>query len=106
MEYGLDRIYEDVANGANRYIIKTIIDYLSNNQYFQYDLRKNLPSISPSGVDDILEDLGWNRDDFDDNGWQQDTWYYYSHTDYAFRLVLSYGGFYGDMRLYREDIDD
>lgn len=106
MEHGTEKIYEDIAYSANRLIVKSAIDYLFTDQRFQYNLRKNLPAISPSGVDDILEDLGWERDDFDDNGWQQDTWYYYSHTDYPFRLVMAYGGFYGDMQLYRSDIDD
>lgn len=106
MIYGEERIYQDIAYASNRHMLKSIIEYLSNNQHFQYDLRKNYPTITPSGIDDILEELEWEREDFDANGWQQDTWYNYSHNDYNFGLIMEYGGFYGGLKLYRSDIDD
>ena len=42
----------------------------------------------------------------DHNGWQNDTWYWFSHPDYDFRLVFYYEGYTFEMKLYREDIDD
>lgn len=84
--------------------LKTAIEYLSNNQREIYKLVKY--DIAPCHVDDILQSLGWNRDDHDINGWECDCWYYYSHKDYDFTLVMFYTGFTFDLELYRGDIDD
>ena len=73
---------------------------------FILDMREFSSGRSPSELDDILEEMGWERLDFDSNGWQQDTWYWYAHPDYDFQLTMEYSGFYGDLKLYRRDIDD
>ena len=73
---------------------------------FVLDIREFTPIYAPSELDEILQEDGWERLDFDENGWQQDTWYWYAHPDYNFQLTMEYSGFYGDLKLYRRDIDD
>jgi hypothetical protein len=70
------------------------------------DIRKSTTIYAPSELDEILKEEGWERFDVETNGWQQDTWYYYTHPDYDFDLTMEYSGFYGDLKLYRNDIDD
>ena len=57
-----------------------------------------LLKVTPSDVDEILQLLGYNRDTFDTNGWEQDTWYYYSKPDTR-GLCMFYSGFYGTLTL-------
>lgn len=84
-----------------------ITEIFSKKKDFVLDIRKLISSIySPSELDSFLEEAGWERLDFETNGWQQDTWYHYAHSDYDFQLTMEYSGFYGDLRLYREDIND
>lgn len=101
-----EKFYEDLKYRTYLSLTKTVIDYLGNNKGKIFDLRQLSWSCAPSDIDDYLEELGWNRDSFDTNGWQQDTWYYYSNKDYGFRMVMEYSGFYGSLKLYREDADD
>ena len=84
--------------------ISGIIAKLSYNQRHEEDLT-NL-DLCPANVVKTLEILGWDEDDMDHNGWQNDTWYWFNHPDYKFRLVLYYEGYTFEMKLYREDIDD
>lgn len=94
-------------NTTVRYIIDC---YLKNifpkKEDFILDIRKSTTIYAPSELDEILREEGWERLDFETNGWQQDTWYHYSHSDYDFQLTMEYSGFYGDLKLYRNDIDD
>lgn len=87
-----------------------IENYIKNiftkTQDFILDVRKNLLFYSPSEVDETLQELGWERLDFDSNDWEQDTWYWYSNPNYDFQLTMEYSGFYGDLKLYRRDCDD
>lgn len=54
---------------------------------------------------DALRDIGWDDDEPEDNGCQNDCWIYFSHHDYDFILVLYYCGHTFELKLYREDID-
>ena len=75
---------------------KGIISELYPEKYDAIDL--TLLKVTPSDVDEILQLLGYNRDAFDANGWEQDAWYYYSK-DGIEGLCLYYCGFYGNMNL-------
>ena len=56
-------------------------------------------NIGPSQCTDILESLGYERDDdWDTNGWEQDTWYYYTKEGYS-KLCLRYCGYDGEIKL-------
>lgn len=70
------------------------------------DIREFTPIYAPSELDDILQEGGWKQLDSDENGWQQDTWYWYAHPDYDFQLTMEYSGFYGDLKLYNRDKED
>jgi hypothetical protein len=57
-------------------------------------------------VDEILKELGWDRDTMEQNGWEGECWCNYSHSNYKFTLVLNYEAWTFNMELYRGDIDD
>lgn len=61
--------------------------------------------LTNSGIVKILKELGYDEGDWDTNGWEQDTWIPLLKDGHP-NLVFTYGGYYGDQRLYREDADD
>ena len=103
-----DKMFSDERTIAIRFIINCYLKNVFPKQKdFVLDVRKLITSIySPSELDSFLKEAGWERLDFETNGWQQDTWYHYIHPDYDFQLTMEYSGFYGDLKLYREDINN
>ncbi len=102
-----DERAELLHNTAIRFIINCYLKNVFPKQKdFVLDVRKSTEIYAPSELDKILKEEGWERLDFETNGWQQDTWYHYAHPDYDFQLTMEYSGFYGDLKLYRRDIDD
>lgn len=91
-----------------RFIVSFYVDEVIAKKQpdFVFDIREFTPIYAPSELDEILQEDGWERLDFDENGWQQDTWYWYAHPDYDFQLTMEYSGFYGDLKLYRRDKED
>lgn len=57
--------------------------------------------ICPANVVHVLELLGWEDTVYDTNGWQNDTWYYFSHPDYDFEIGMYYEGYTFELKLYR-----
>lgn len=97
----------ELLNTAIHFIINCYLKNVFPKQKdFVLDVRKSTEIYAPSELDKILEEEGWKRLDFETNGWQQDTWYHYAHSNYDFQLTMEYSGFYGDLKLYRRDIDD
>ena len=87
--------------------LERMIKELSANRTLKFNLRENpLNDKSPSDISDMLEELGWESEPYDSNGWEQDTWIPFSHESYSFCLTLAYSGYYWTMELYRSDIDD
>lgn len=84
--------------------LEVIISRLTYNQQHQEDLTNY--DLCPANVRSVLEKMGWTDADMSDNGWEQDTWYTFSHPDYDFDLTLYYEGYTFEMKLYRSDIDD
>ena len=84
--------------------LSAIIDKLSYNQRHEENLTNY--DLCPANVCQTLENLGWEEEDLDVNGWQHDTWYRFSHPTYPFGLVFYYEGYTFEMKLYRSDIDD
>lgn len=60
-------------------------------------------NVCPANIIQALENLGWEKVDFESNGWEQDTWYYFSHPDYDFQITLFYCGYTFDIKLYRTE---
>lgn len=58
-------------------------------------------NVCPANIIQTLEALGWERIDFESNGWEQDTWYYFAHQDYDFEITLFYCGYTFNIELYR-----
>lgn len=78
-------------------LIEAIVDRIQKDPSFEYIF--NDRSLSPAEVYDILENLGWEQTMFEDNGWEQDTWYVFSHPDQPQEIRLFYSGFYWNMCL-------
>lgn len=86
--------------------IQAIIERLCLPSFRREQIELSKLDIAPCHVDDILKNLGWIRNDFESNGWENDTWYYYINTDYNFGLIMFYCGYTFKLVLYRTDIDD
>ena len=77
---------------------------LSQNKLYQEDFTHL--DVCPANLIDALRDMGWEDDELEDNGWQNDCWTYFSHDAYDFVLVLYYCGHTFELKLYRRDIDN
>lgn len=60
-------------------------------------------ALTPCQVVEIFKELGYEDEEFDTNGWEQDTWYYLFKEDCP-TIVFNYGGYYGDKWLSLNDI--
>lgn len=40
-----------------------------------------IPGVGPYHVKEIIEELGYNEDSFDDNGWEMDYWFHFQHPE-------------------------
>lgn len=58
--------------------------------------------LSPANIKYLLESMGYELDNYDSNGWEQDTWYYFNIPEYHCRLVMYYCGFTFDLTLSKE----
>ena len=81
--------------------LQYIIFRLKENENY----RKEIKCMTPSEINNNLEELGWKRVEFDTNGWQQDTWMTYYHIGYSFGIVVAYSGYYGDIHICREETE-
>ena len=66
-----------------------------------------IPGVGPYHVKHIIEDLGYEEDSFDDNGWQMDYWFHFQHpeSDKFPPLCLSGTAIIHEMYLRGEDDD-
>lgn len=84
--------------------LQQIIVQLVQNKQHQEDLTNY--DVCPANIVSVLEMMGWESDEQEENGWQNDTWIALAHPDYNFCLILYYCGYTFEMKLYRSDIDD
>ena len=80
------------------------ITRLSHDKHYQENF--TYLDICPANIESALEEMGWESDEQENNGWQNDCWIYFAHEDYDFGLVLYYCGYTFELKLYRSDIDD
>ena len=85
-------------------LIKNVLDALSLDQRHTASLTEY--DIAPCHVRETMRMFGWSDDDFETNGWEGDTWYYFSHDDYEYQMVMFYCGYTFSVEMYRSDIDD
>jgi hypothetical protein len=62
--------------------------------------------ICPANIEKSLEEMGWETEEQEENGWENDCWIYFTNEDYDFGLTLYYQGYTFELKLYRSDIDD
>lgn len=84
--------------------LSAAITRLSQDKLYEEDFT-NI-DVCPANLIYALRDMGWNDDESEDNGYQNDYWIYFTNCDYDFVLVLYYCGHTFELKLYRADIDD
>ena len=63
------------------------------------DIELSVINLGPSQFMHLLECIGYERlSDWETNGWEQDTWYYYTKEGYS-KLCLHYCGYDGEIKL-------
>ena len=78
-------------------IFKGIITVLESEEYDSIEV--SMINVGPKDVMDILDVLGYEREDeWNTNGWEQDTWYYFSKKS-SKRLSMYYCGYTGEISL-------
>ena len=60
-------------------LFKYMIDELTNGRREEFDLSGK--GINPAQVLEIMDKLGYPKKDTQQNGWEQDTWYYFKNTE-------------------------
>ena len=84
--------------------LSTAITRLSHDKSREEDFTNF--DVCPANLINALRDMGWDDDESQDSGWQNDCWIYFSNYNYDFVLVLYYCGHTFELKLYREDRDD
>lgn len=85
-------------------VVSAAIHKMTQNQSYQEDFTNE--DVCPANISTVLENLGWEHYDSDENGWENDTWWYYRHDDYDFHLVMYYEGYTFTFQLNRTDWED
>lgn len=82
-------------------IFKGIIIVLESEEYDSIEV--SMINVGPKDIMDILDVLGYEREDeWNTNGWEQDTWYYFDKPA-SKSLCLFYCGFTGKILLSLKD---
>ena len=55
--------------------------------------------LNPFQLGEIVESLGWEEDEVDRNGWEQDRWAFYWHPDYEDRICIFSCGMTFELKL-------
>ena len=84
--------------------LAVVITELVQNKSKQIDFTND--DVCPANIVKVLENMGWEYDEQEDNGWQHDTWICLAHENYNFCLILYYQGYTFELKLYRSDIDN
>ena len=70
------------------------------------DIELSVINLGPSQFMHLLECIGYERlSDWETNGWEQDTWYYYTKEGHP-KLCLRYCGYDGEIKLYLCEEDE
>lgn len=91
-QYTLTQKEEDYFLSLFRYMI----DELNCGRRDEFDLSGK--GITPWQAKKVMEELGYVFDDFDVNGWEQDTCFYFENTD----IVLFSSGIHFELKLFKQ----
>ena len=98
-KYNLLPIEKEYAKELVEGVIKTL------NGEINDEVNLSWCDIAPCHICDAMKTLGWEQDESDSNGWENDTWYYFSHPNYNYVLVMFYCGYTFELKMYRGDRD-
>ena len=99
---------DDLPDVMNQHFIFLLMNRFAHEQELEINIRETFPNIySASALVNILKNLGWEKyGSIEPTGWEGDTKITLSNENYDFDLIVYYTGYYGDLCLYRADIDD
>jgi hypothetical protein len=98
-KYNLLPREKEYVNGLVKGVIKTLDDEIND------EVNLSSCDIAPCHICDAMEVFGWEQDESDSNGWENDTWYYFAHPDYKYVIVMFYCGYTFELKMYRGDKD-
>ena len=102
-----EEIYAELEESTNQVLLHWALEKMAQNKEEKVDIRQLLHgNVSPAKLVKLLESMHWTEYDTDSNGWQQDTWITMCNPTFSFDITIFYSGFYGDLEIYRADIDD
>lgn len=105
----IDKTFDN--NSRNKWHINKELHEIYKNKIIQYieELEKDTEhqltlelgkcSINPYQVGEILQELGYDWEHEDENGWEQDTWYLATKKGYK-PLTIEYSGHIFDLKIY------
>lgn len=98
-KYNLLPREKEYVEGLVKGVIKTLDDEISD------EVSLSSFDIAPCHICDAMEAFGWEQDESDSNGWENDTWYYFAHPNYKYVIVMFYCGYTFELKMYRGDKD-
>ena len=94
-------VYE-ITDEDRRRFFHSLLELCKNSREWQ-DLIST--QLSMSNCDDLLEELHYERDEWDVNGWEGDVWGTYTHTT-APGITLRAEAYSGDLSVMFTGVDD
>lgn len=96
-------VREKLRRATRKFLLENWVQMLLEGKAEIVDVNEFIGGSPSEVLDTLYEDLGWEYEMLDSNGWEQDTDYELSHPMYRKKLRLSYSGFYWTMHLTVKD---
>lgn len=77
--------------------IKDFVEILKADKTLVIDIHQYFSTLSAAGLEDLLEENGWDRIDYESHN--QGNWITMTHKDYDFNIVIYFNGYYGTLKL-------
>ena len=87
-------------------VITNKLNYLIENKDSIDDIDLSQEDISPYQLYNVLEYLGYERDDLETNGWEQDTWARYSNNEERISLCIFSCGMTFELKIMLNRVGD
>ena len=92
-EYSFKELYHKSMLKA----IKDFVEILKMDKSTVIDVHQYFPTFSPVELEDLLEENGWDRIDYE--CYNHNNWITMTHKDYDFNIVIYFNGYYGLLKL-------
>lgn len=93
--------FKEIYHKFNLEAVKDYIQILKIGENMSIDFRQMFLTFSPAELEELLEEVGWERVSYETNS--LDAWIIMTNEDYDFDIVIYYNGYYRDLKLSREE---